>query len=200
MAHVRRAVALVVAHDAGRRSNSTLLRSHRSSLRKTVISAGAAARAERALDRRRGRRSDSESPYRTKNASPSAGSARLQRAAGAEQRRRRRTHTRCDSPQRAPSPSASRIISPRCADAEDDVARRPGARASSSWCSANGRPATSTSAFGIVVGDRPQPRRQAAGQDRDRQAHANSTFVPSKSKRNRTSSRPAVAIAARRRR
>ena len=45
------------------------------------------------------------------------------------------------------------------------------------------------------LGERPQPRRQAAGEDGDRQAHANSTFVPSKSNRNRTSSRPAAVMA-----
>ena len=36
-----------------------------------------------------------------------------------------------------------------------------------------------------------EARGEAAGQDCDGQAHANRTFVPSKSKRNRTSSRPA---------
>ncbi len=40
-----------------------------------------------------------------------------------------------------------------------------------------------------------EARGEAAGQDRDRQAHANRTFVPSKSNRKRTSSRPADAIA-----
>ena len=50
------------------------------------------------------------------------------------------------------------------------------------------------------LGDGPQPRGQAAGENRDRQAHANRTFVPSKSKRKRTSSRPALPIAARSRR
>ena len=54
--------------------------------------------------------------------------------------------------------------------------------------------------FGESVGGWTEPGCQPAGKDRDRQAHASSTFVPSKSKRNRTSSRPARPIAARSRR
>ena len=51
--------------------------------------------------------------------------------------------------------------------------------------------------LGNALGHRLQARRQPARQDRDRQAHEKSTLVPSKSNRKRTSSRPAVAIAAR---
>ena len=50
------------------------------------------------------------------------------------------------------------------------------------------------------LGHRTQARGEPAGKNRDRKAHAKRTFVPSKSKRNRTSSRPALAIAARSRR
>src|SRR5262249_22774452 len=49
-------------------------------------------------------------------------------------------------------------------------------------------------------GHRFQTGREPARQNRDRQAHANSTFVPSKSNRNRTSWSPALLIADRRRR
>jgi len=48
--------------------------------------------------------------------------------------------------------------------------------------------------------DRAEARGQPAGKDGHRHAHANSTFVPSKSNRNRISSRPAAAIAERKRR
>ena len=45
------------------------------------------------------------------------------------------------------------------------------------------------------LGDRPQPRGQTSRKNGNRKAHASRTFVPSKSKRNRTSSRPALHIA-----
>ena len=48
-----------------------------------------------------------------------------------------------------------------------------------------------------VSGGLAQPRRQPARKNRDRQAHETSTFVPSKSNRNRTSSSPALRIAVR---
>src|SRR5258707_10746654 len=54
--------------------------------------------------------------------------------------------------------------------------------------------------LGQIGGERPQPGSQAARQNRHRQAHPNNTLVPSKSKRKRTSSRPACAMASRRRR
>ena len=54
--------------------------------------------------------------------------------------------------------------------------------------------------FRNSLGNRPESRGQTSGKHGDRKAHASSTFVPSKSKRNRTSSRPALHMAARSRR
>src|SRR6266508_3846045 len=49
----------------------------------------------------------------------------------------------------------------------------------------------------LILGDRPQPGSKTPREDRDWKRHARSTLVPSKSNRNRTSSRPAFAIAPR---
>ena len=47
------------------------------------------------------------------------------------------------------------------------MSRTPLAASSSTWCSANGRPATGSSAFGRVGGVRQHAGAEAAGEDED---------------------------------
>ena len=84
-------------------------------------------------------------------------------------------------------------------DAEDDAL--DAARAKERQLMLRERPARHLDQrLGHRRGVRSQARRQAAGENRDGQHHANRTLVPSKSKRKRTSSSPALLIAARSRR
>ena len=141
---------LVVARRSGRPRTRRCCVSQRSSLRNTVISAGAPARDEGPLDGREVARRDTSRRRARRTRRRARGSARrsappVPSSVGAVEH-----VVESQAPARAVAERLARSCSPRYADAEDDVGRRPAPRSSRAGARRTAGPPTSTSAFGIV--------------------------------------------------
>ena len=147
--------ALVVARRSRRPRNTTLLRSHRSSLRNTVISAGRAARPGTRARSAASRTSRYESPYSTKNASPSSGSARRSAPPVPSSVGPSMTIVEPHAPARAVAERLLDLLA-EMADAEHDVGDALSRAAARAGARRTGCPPTSTSDLGNRLGERPQ--------------------------------------------
>ncbi len=170
-------------------SNRTLLRSQRSSLRNTVIRPARPLATKTPLDGAEIARQERVAVQHEERVAKHR-QRPLQRAAGSEQRLAVEHVVDATVPATAVAERLADHLA-TIPDAEDDALDALAAKPVELVLGE--RPARHLDErFRDRLGHRPQPRRQAAGENGDGQTHANSTLVPSKSNRKRTSSRPAA--------
>ena len=139
-----------------------------------------------------------ESPYSTKNSSARDGMARRKRAARAEQRGAVHDEVESHAPAIASAERLDHLLA-EVSQAVDDVSHAFVAEPVE-LVFREGPSVQLHEEFGNLRRDGAETCPEAARENRDGPHQANTTLVPSKSKRKRTSSRPAPVIAARRRR